>query len=559
MTSSTARGPAAELDEWIASREGEGAPFDARALYEADLRDAFPTDAVRSLDDFGLARYYVPQQYGGELTSIPQVLSLWRVIARRDLTVAVAHGKTLLGAICVWIAGRPEQAQALGRAVLDGMVVSWGLTERGRGSDLMRSTVTLRSTDRGWRLNGEKWLINNATRGDAICVLARSNPRMGPRSLSLAFVEKSRLDAESFAHLPKEPTLGIRGADISGIAFHDAQLERDALVGHEGQGLETVLRALQVTRTVCVGLSLGALDHALATAYEFACNRQIHGRALIDLDMAAQTVAHAHLARAVVGTVAEVACRCLHVFPEQMSVISAITKAFVPTTVDETLAGLAELVGLRSFVADHEVCEPLEKIERDHRIVAIFDGSTVVTRNAVVSQFPILSREYDRARDDQARCVEAGGTSEVHPLALDGLELLSAHGCSLVQALPRMAAQLVEAAEHNASLQPSAWLAERIVTCTQAVIARARAIPPAAQQVEDAAFEVARDYELCFAAAACLSRWAHPHAHGDRSSHNTQRLTSCLDWILARLSHDHDVSAEARRWALDQLHGVQGV
>lgn len=550
-------GASGDLDAWISTAEAPGGGFDARALYDADLCDAFPTEAVRALEEFGLARFYVPKQFGGLLASIPELLQLWRVVARRDLTVAVAHGKTFLGSICVWVSGHPDQARALGAAVAAGMVVSWGLTERGRGSDLMRTAVTLRSAAPGWKLDGEKWLINNATRGHAICVLARSRERLGPGSLSVVLVEKSRIDRASYECLPKELTLGIRGADISGIVFRQTKLEPGALVGVEGQGLELVLRSLQVTRTLCTGLSLGALDHALSIALRFARSRVIHGRALIEFDMAAGTLAHAELSRRVTETVADVAGRCMHVFPEEMSVISALCKAFIPPTVEGSIAALAELVGLRSFVADHDVCEALEKIERDHRIVPIFDGSTVVTRNSLVSQFPILSRAYERQQADLSRCMEAAGTAPLATITFDELRVLSPGGCSLVQSLPSVIARLRSAAGKDASLESSAALAAQVVARTASVIERARAIIPKAQQIEARAFDVARDYELCFAASACLLRWLAAYEQSEGPPYDARWLAACLDWILSELAPDHDTSPESERWALEQLQPTQ--
>src|SRR5436309_2431459 len=70
--------------------------------------------------------------------------------------------------------------------------------------------------------------------------------------------------------LPAEVrTHGIRGADISGIGFAAAAVPAGALVGDVGRGLYVVLKSLQLTRTVCTVLSLGAADHALRIAAQF--------------------------------------------------------------------------------------------------------------------------------------------------------------------------------------------------------------------------------------------------------------------------------------------------
>ena len=191
---------------------------------ELDASEVFPTAACARLDALGLPRHYVPARHGGALTSYEEVLHLMRVLARRDLTLAIAHGKTFLGAVGVWVAGRPDQQADLAADILAGARVCWGLTERAHGSDLLAGEVSAQRTPTGYRVDGEKWLINNATRGDLVCLLARTEPTGGPRGFSLLLVDKRQLAPDRYRCLPKVRTHGIRAADISGISFHDAEV-----------------------------------------------------------------------------------------------------------------------------------------------------------------------------------------------------------------------------------------------------------------------------------------------------------------------------------------------
>lgn len=60
------------------------------------------------------------------LRDFEQPLQLIRMLARRDLTVAIGHGKTFLGAVCVWVGATHEQASRFARRIGDGAIVSWG-------------------------------------------------------------------------------------------------------------------------------------------------------------------------------------------------------------------------------------------------------------------------------------------------------------------------------------------------------------------------------------------------------------------------------------------------
>ena len=128
---------AAELDRALGDPDDPGRLFSHQRIAALDEREEFPREICRELDVLGLPAHYVPAEHGGALHAYPDSLALMRVVARRDLTTAIAHGKTFLGAVSVWVAGSPAQVQALAARILDGGVVSWGLTERDHGSDLL--------------------------------------------------------------------------------------------------------------------------------------------------------------------------------------------------------------------------------------------------------------------------------------------------------------------------------------------------------------------------------------------------------------------------------------
>ena len=397
----------------------------------------------------------MPSGLGGTLTSFESFLWLVRCLARRDLTVAVAHAKTFLGAASVWVAGDHTQASRLGRQVMAGARVCWALSEPGHGADLLASEVTARRGGTGYLVTGRKWPVNNATLGSHACVLARTSEVGGPRGFSLFLADKSELDPGSYLYLPKSRTHGIRGADISGIEFIRARLAEDALVGEAGAGLETVLRALQVTRTMCAALSLGAGEHALRLATEFAATRIIQGRPLIDRPWVRAILARSAALLLTAEAVTTVASRAVHELTGEMSVISAVAKALVPSLIDGMIDELAELLGARSFLDCVYADGAFQKIQRDHRIVAIFDGSTAVNRFALIGQFPRLAAGYRAGRYDRAG-LAASARLLSQPRALDlqgALRLSSPAGCSVVQGLPDVADRV---SSISAALGPAA-------------------------------------------------------------------------------------------------------
>ena len=152
---------------------------DSRISFAESLRldetEAFPQSAIAALDAFGLQRFYVPSAYGGALHDLDVLTALVRCVARRDLTAAIAHAKTFLGAGPIWISGSTAQKQQLGAAINDGAKVALGLTEEAHGGDLFATETSAEPTPAGYVIRGKKWLINNATRGDAITEIGRAH------------------------------------------------------------------------------------------------------------------------------------------------------------------------------------------------------------------------------------------------------------------------------------------------------------------------------------------------------------------------------------------------
>ncbi|GHC74580.1 acyl-CoA dehydrogenase family protein [Streptomyces violaceochromogenes] len=483
-------------------------PFFAARLRELDAAEAFPTDAVARLDALGMPAHYVPARHGGALHSYEDLLQLVRVVARRDLTVAIAHTKTYLGAVSTWVGGTAEQAKELGARVTSGAVVSWGLTERAHGSDLLSGELTATPVAGGYRLDGEKWLINNATRSDLVCVLARTSPAGGTRGYSLLLVDKALLADGSHTCLPAAKTHGIRGADISGIAFDGAVVPATALIGEEGEGIETVLRSLQITRTICAALSLGAGDHALRIATRFGLEHRLYGKRLIDLPQAHRALTEAYADLLAMEAVTLLASRGVHTLTEEMSVSSAAVKYLVPTTADELISAMGQFLGARSFLSEEFAHGLFAKLERDHRIVGIFDGNTLVNLNALINQFAALARGYRAGRTD-AEGLAAAATFDAPIPAFDPARLLltSRTGNSVAASLPRAVAELRELVASGEAPATLLTVAEKLLRISDTTHEQMAAHRPSPRDVPASAFDLAHRYTLCSAAAACLQVW----------------------------------------------------
>ncbi len=398
--------------------------------------------------------------------------------------------------------------------------MSWGLTERAHGSDMLAGDVALEAG----ALTGTKWLINNATRGGAVVAIARTAPEGGPRGFDLVLVEKSVAVTESgepaYRSLPKERTHGIRGADISGIEFLDAPITAGDVISAPGRGLENVMKALQLTRALCCSLSLGAADRALHTAVGFAESRVLYGRSLVDLPQARRVLADAFADHLLNEATTLAVLRSVHSLPGELSVHAAAAKFLVPTRTEALLAALRGFVGARAILdPDHADAPPLTRTERDHRIVSLFDGNTVVNLTSLIAQFPMLDRTGLPA--DSVRIV-----GEAEPADLSRLSLLSRTGSTILRMLPNAVEQLAGSGVPD----EVAALGHRLAGAARRVLDDAARAERNPADMPDANFAVAERLAAAIAGAAAV------HVHLAHSGAIDPALAANALWLRLALT-----------------------
>ncbi len=321
-------------------------------------------------------------------------------------------------------------------------------------------------------------------------------------------MDKARLRPPEYEYLPKVRTHGIRGADISGIAFHGAPGE---LVGRAGTGVETVVKGLQLTRIVCAALSLGGSDHALSTATRYALGRDLHGRPLVDLPAARHTLATAYADHLLAESFAVVGARAIHGLTGELSVLSAAVKYLVPTRVEGLIVALRKLIGARSLLRD--VLEPggLAKVERDHRIVSLFDGNTLVNLHALVNLFPTLVRAHRRGTEPDAAGLTVTTTldRQLPAWRTAAQTLVSRNGSSLLLGLPAARSAIATLAAAEPDLAPLADLANRFTAAVDDLHERIGMLRGTPMDVPRGTFDLAGRLALCLAGAAALHLWLH--------------------------------------------------
>jgi alkylation response protein AidB-like acyl-CoA dehydrogenase len=520
--------------------------FSFKRAVECDEHDAYPEDACALLTNLGFQEHYIPTSCGGKQRNFDELLILLRIVARRDFTVAWAHGvNTILGTAAVWVGGSQQQKLSAAHLIKSGKTVAVAYHEQTHGNDLLANEVRaeLNQESQKYEFTGEKWVIGNATRGAALTLFARTVEGGGPRDFSLFFLDKDNLDHDRYRLLPSVKTHGIRGADVSGIRFNRCSVSGKCLIGSLGSGLEMTLKSFQVTRTIMPALSLGAADTLLRSTMRFVSSRHLYGNTVFSMPTVQKHLVDAFIDLLICECVSIAAARSLHVMPEQMSVSSAVAKYFIPTVADGIARNLTTLLGARHFLRHEHDFGIFQKMLRDQACVSIGHVGASVNLAAIAQQLRQLAGEHVSARRPQfeqmVRLESVFKLDETLP-EFDGsrLALLNRGQDYVIQGLGAVRDSLKTLSEEQLQgeevitiLALTDDVIEKLDACAQ----RALVLSECAGETSVELMDLARRYCYGQAAAICLQIWWHNRSEIGGFFASGEWLALALDRLLREM------------------------
>jgi Acyl-CoA dehydrogenase, C-terminal domain len=226
--------------------------------------------------------------------------------------------------------------------------------------------------------------------------------KSGPSTFSLVLVDKARLPAGSWSARPFIPMVGLKRHDVSGIEFRDAALPGDVFIGREGAGLAQVLKGLQVTRTATAALSLGTMDAVLRITLGYAFERRLYGDAIFAIPVIQDQLAQGHIDLFISECTALPVSRALSLAPERLSLWSSLVKYFVPVRAEQVIASMGAVLGARSYLCEGVADGAFQKLQRDHAMASVFEGTTHVNLQWVAAQLlAVAARAHELAAPDR--------------------------------------------------------------------------------------------------------------------------------------------------------------
>lgn len=331
---------------------------------------------LAELGQAGMMGANLPEEYGGGGISAPALLRAVAIVAGACGSTASALTAHYLATDSILFGGSEAQKQEwLPRAAMGEALGAFALTEPTAGSDPADMKTRARRTPGSWHLKGNKCFISNGGVADFIVVYAVSDPDKAHRGISAFIVPKGTPGLEAG---PAEKTMGLKGGHVFTLNI-DCELPESALLGEEGKGFRTAMQVLDNGRievaAQCLGLAKTAMDAAVA----YARQRVIGGIALSERQGIRWMIADMGLAYRSALLLSQEAARQRDLAHEQggrFSLASSMAKLGASEAAGKIADTALQLHGGYGYTRDF----PIERINRDLRIMRIYEGSSEIQR-----------------------------------------------------------------------------------------------------------------------------------------------------------------------------------
>lgn len=255
------------------------------------------------------------------------------------------------------------------------IITAIAMTEPGAGSDLQGVRTTAVKDGNHYVINGSKTYITNGQNADLVIVVAKTDPSLGAKGISLILVDA---DVKGFKRGRNLDKVGQHSADTSEMFFEDVRVPITSCLGEEGQGFIYLMSQLPQERLSIAVSAQGAAQRAFDEAVKFTKERMAFGQPVFQFqntkftlaDMKSQLqVGWAHLDWAIKR----------HMAGELTTAEASAAKQWHTDMQGRVIDMALQLHGGAGYMNEYMVA----RLWRDARVTRIFGGTNEIMKEVV--------------------------------------------------------------------------------------------------------------------------------------------------------------------------------
>jgi acyl-CoA dehydrogenase len=268
-----------------------------------------------------------------------------------------------------------QKARWLPQCATGEVILAIAMSEPGAGSDLKAIRTTARREGDEYVINGAKTFISNGLNCDLVVVVAKTDPELGAKGVSLLLVETDR---PGFRRGRKLEKMGQEAADTAELFFEDLRVPASNLLGEENKGFAYLMQELAQERFIIAVGAASKLEAMLDETIRYTKERVVFGKPLFDFQNTrfklAEIKARTTAVRMMVDQyLAEHLRRKLTVDE------AAIAKLYSTEELGRALDELLQLYGGYGYMMEY----PIARAFVDSRVIRIYGGTSEVMKELI--------------------------------------------------------------------------------------------------------------------------------------------------------------------------------
>ena len=345
-----------------------------------DESHEFPAATVKKMAELGLLGMIVPEEWGGAgmdyLSYVIAVEELSRVCASHGVICSVNN--SLVNFPIMTYGTEAQKKKYLVPLAKGEKLGCYCLTEPNAGSNAANQQTTAVADGDHFVLNGTKVFITTAGPADILVVYAATDRSLGPRGISAFIVEA---ETPGVKKGKKERKLGIHASDTREIAFENARVPRENMLGELHKGYGVALATLGGGRIGIAAQALGIAQASLEAAVRYAGEREQFDHKIGEFDAIREMLANSAIevdsARLLVYQAAWLRDQGRPHVKE-----ASLAKWHASEASTRCANWAIQVHGGYGYLTEFSV----ERFWRDGRITEIYEGTTEVQKMVVAAQ-----------------------------------------------------------------------------------------------------------------------------------------------------------------------------